>query len=725
MRSKIRSWAQIIVGLLFVSSPVSSQRIDILSESMHHSGYGAVAVSGVYTFCSADWHLLSISFADSASPQVTAIDYLPAAAAAVLQGNYIYLSGSMFQGDMSIVDISNPSNPQSISTLTVDDRGSTDIFVEGDYAYVTCYNDQVAIVNISNGLNPFIENRITTGQSTYGIAKLGNYLYVAEYDSGLVVNVADPANPFICGSINPHLYPWNAFCDVVASGNYCYLSSTEHGLFIFDISNPASPVFLSSIWPDSNRITTIGINGNEIYAVSPYRGLYTIDVSNPLAPVVLNLFCQENAIFEDIAISGSHLYLSGGLYPGNHYYSIYGFVAMLDISQPSQPLVISMQRGSPVAPKEVALFGNYAIVGRNGAFILDISDPADPRKIGKFSSYIGKLKVVDNIAYALSNSSRLLTIDLSNLVSPSVMGQITVPGFPNSLAIGVNYAYVSRGGVGFYIIDISDPYSPEIVRFFDDGSAAGGLIYDDNYLYTLSGNLGIFDVSDPENPLRLCNYQPPYYGVGFCVAGDYAFILGRYRPPIELFRGFMIIDISDKSNPALISSFNTEEVPKRIDVDGDYAFILDRHSSIEAVDISNPEFPVSVARQDSITGGSSLIVRDSKIYLGGVTFMIMQFNNPTLIEEHTAVTSHLSDLKCFPNPSNSSFSINFNQADAGNVEIKIYDIQGRLVETILDRFSLAGNHSVMWKPANAASGIYFARLESGNQSSYMKLILLK
>jgi hypothetical protein len=692
---------------------------------MHHGEYCAVAMSGDYAFCSAHRHMLSISFADSASPQVIAIRYLPAADAAILQGNYIYFSGSMFQGDMSIVDISSPSNPQIISTLTIDDEGSTDIFVEGDYAYVTCYNDQIAIVNISNGLNPFIESRITTGLSTYGVAKLGNYLYVAEYDSGLVVNVADPANPFICGSINPHLYPWNAFCDIAASGNYCYLSSTEHGLFIFDISDPVSPVFLSSIWPDSNRITTIAINGNEIYAVSPYRGLYTIDVSNPLAPVVLNLFYQENAIFRDITISGSHLYLSGGLYAVNHYYSMYGFVEMLDISQPSQPSVISMQRGSPVNPKEVALFGNYAIVGRNGAYTLDISDPTNPQKIGEFSRYISKLKIVGNMAYALSDSSMLLTIDLTNPVSPNVMGQITVPGFPNSLAIGVNYAYVSWSGVGFYIIDISDPYSPEIVRLFDDGWANGLLIFNDNYLYNLGCNLGIYDVTDPENPLRLCNYQPPHCGASFCVAGDYAFILGWYRPPIDLFRGFMIVDISDKSNPALISSFNTEEVPIRIDVEGDYAFVLDLHSSIEAVDISNLEFPVSAARQDSITGGSSIIVRDNMIYIGSETFMILQFTDPTPINGQDPVSPKISDFNCFPNPSNSSFTINFNQADAGNVQIKIYDIQGRLVETILNRFSFAGNHSVLWNSANTASGVYFARLESRNQASCIKLILLK
>jgi hypothetical protein len=727
MKYKIRTLAQTLAGLLFISSLARSQSIDIQSESMFHGAYRAIAVSGDYAICSATGHLLSISFADTASPQMAAIHPFQAAAAAFLQGNYIYFSGSMFQGDMSIVDISHPSNPQAISTLPVDDEGSTDIFVEGDYAYITCYNNQIAIINISNRLNPFIESRLNTGLSTYGVAKLGNYLYVAEYDSGLVVNVADPTNPFICGSINPHLYSWNSFCDVAASASYCYISALEKGLFIFDISNPISPVFVSSIMPDSNRITTIAIDGNDIYAISPYRALYTIDVSNPLVPVVLNRFSVENAIFSEIAISGSRLFLTGCLAPGNHYYSDYGFVEMLDISQPSQPVVLSIQRGSPVDPREVGLFGNYAIVGRNGAYTLDISDPTNPRKIGEFSRYISRLEVFGNMAYAYSDSSRLLAIDLANPESLNVIGQITIPGFPNFLAIGPNYAYATWSGAGFYIIDISDPHSPQIVRLFDDGATAGRVIYNDHYLYTLSGHLSIFDVSDPENPLRLCNYQPPHSGANFYVAGDYVFITGWYNPFIDLFKGFMVIDASDKTNPVLVSSFATDEVPTSIYIDGNYAFILEGYSSssIEAVDISNLESPIIVARQDSITNGSMMIVRDNKIYLGSLTFMIMQFNSPTLINEHDTQLSQIADLNCFPNPSNSSFNFEYDLSIASDVELTIFDISGRKVESISDGYQGSGVHRIDWSAKGLSSGIYFYRIKAGDYTETKKMLLLK
>jgi hypothetical protein len=727
---KIRNWTQILAGLLFISSPARSQSIDILSESMFHGGYNAVAASGNYAFCSADGHLLSISFADSASPQMIAIHHFQSAAAAFLQGNYIYFSGSMFQGDMSIVDISNSSNPHVLSALAVDDEGSTDIFVEGDYAYVTCYNNQVAIINISNRSNPFVESRLNTDLSTYGVAKLGNYLFVAEYDSGLVVNVADPANPFICGSINPHLYAWNSFDHIVASGNYCYISSTEGGVFIFDISNPASPVFLSSIWPDSNRITTIAINGNDIYAVSPYRALYTIDVSNPLAPVVLNRFSQENEIFSDIAISGSRLFLSGELPPGNHYYSDYGFVEMLDISQPSQPVLLSMQRASPVNPREVGLCGNYAIVGANGAYIWDISDPTDPQKIGEFSRFISNLQVVGNMAYALSevfpDSSKFLAIDLANPESLNVIGQITIPGYPNDLAIGPNHAYVMSGS-GIYIIDISNPHLPEIIGLFGDAGTSSQVIYNDHYLYTLSGNLGIFDVNDPENPLRLCNYQPPHEGADFYVAGNYVFITGWYNPPIDLFKGVMVIDASDKSNPVLVSTFATEDVPTDICVGANHAFILEGYafSSIEAVDISNLESPSIVARQDSITDGHMMIVRDNKIYLGGLTFMILQFNSPTFIKGPDDQLPQIAGLECYPNPSNSSFNFKYDLSFASEVELTIFDISGRKVKSISDGYQGSGVHRIGWVTEGLSSGIYFYRIKAGDYIETKKMVLLK
>ena len=55
----------------------------------------------------------------------------------------------------------------------------------------------------------------------------------------------------------------------------------------------------------------------------------------------------------------------------------------------------------------------------------------------------------------------------------------------------------------------------------------------------------------------------------------------------------------------------------------------------------------------------------------------------------------------------------------------IYDISGRLVETLVRGDFEAGEHEVIWNAVNHSSGIYFVELTSGKNRSVQKLLLLK
>ena len=69
-----------------------------------------------------------------------------------------------------------------------------------------------------------------------------------------------------------------------------------------------------------------------------------------------------------------------------------------------------------------------------------------------------------------------------------------------------------------------------------------------------------------------------------------------------------------------------------------------------------------------------------------------------------------------PNPITVSASIGFSIPGAGSVELAVYDVSGRIVETILDGSLESGNHFIQWTPGSQiASGVYFIRLttESG------------
>lgn len=79
----------------------------------------------------------------------------------------------------------------------------------------------------------------------------------------------------------------------------------------------------------------------------------------------------------------------------------------------------------------------------------------------------------------------------------------------------------------------------------------------------------------------------------------------------------------------------------------------------------------------------------------------------------------------WPNPFNPSVALRFALPEAGRVRLDIFDLQGRRLETLLDGHHDSGRHEVRWDAEGRASGVYFARLQAGDQSLSHKLLLLK
>jgi hypothetical protein len=78
-----------------------------------------------------------------------------------------------------------------------------------------------------------------------------------------------------------------------------------------------------------------------------------------------------------------------------------------------------------------------------------------------------------------------------------------------------------------------------------------------------------------------------------------------------------------------------------------------------------------------------------------------------------------------PNPFNPSTKINFQLPEKKHVSLKIYDIQGNLVTTLMDKEMEAGYYHVSWDASRYATGIYFYRIMSGSFVSTKRLLFLK
>ena len=79
----------------------------------------------------------------------------------------------------------------------------------------------------------------------------------------------------------------------------------------------------------------------------------------------------------------------------------------------------------------------------------------------------------------------------------------------------------------------------------------------------------------------------------------------------------------------------------------------------------------------------------------------------------------------YPNPFNPSTTINFSLPAASNVVLKIYDVLGREVATLLDAQKGAGNYQVNFDASKLASGLYIYTINAGDFTSTKKMMLMK
>jgi len=79
----------------------------------------------------------------------------------------------------------------------------------------------------------------------------------------------------------------------------------------------------------------------------------------------------------------------------------------------------------------------------------------------------------------------------------------------------------------------------------------------------------------------------------------------------------------------------------------------------------------------------------------------------------------------YPNPFNPSTVMSYQLPVASNVSLKVYDVLGREVATLVNGRQEAGRYSVSFNAASFASGVYFYRLQAGNFVQTKKMMLVK
>ncbi len=94
-------------------------------------------------------------------------------------------------------------------------------------------------------------------------------------------------------------------------------------------------------------------------------------------------------------------------------------------------------------------------------------------------------------------------------------------------------------------------------------------------------------------------------------------------------------------------------------------------------------------------------------------------------DEHGKIPTIFRLEQNYPNPFNGVTRIDYQLPETAHVTLRIYNINGQLVETVVDKQQAAGYYSIQWQNRTKASGLYFYHLNAGKYSAVKRMVLVK
>jgi hypothetical protein len=129
---------------------------------------------------------------------------------------------------------------------------------------------------------------------------------------------------------------------------------------------------------------------------------------------------------------------------------------------------------------------------------------------------------------------------------------------------------------------------------------------------------------------------------------------------------------------------------------------------------------------------SNYVFSDNKLSSGVYNYRLKQtdyngdftyFNLSSVI--NISVPDKFSLSQNYPNPFNPTTKIDYNLPTDANVSLKIYDVTGRLISTLVNEKKLAGYYTKEFDAVNIASGVYFYRLQAGSFVDTKRFVVIK
>ena len=109
----------------------------------------------------------------------------------------------------------------------------------------------------------------------------------------------------------------------------------------------------------------------------------------------------------------------------------------------------------------------------------------------------------------------------------------------------------------------------------------------------------------------------------------------------------------------------------------------------------------------------------------GDLYFVENLTYTNIVSESPALSRNFHLHQNYPNPFNPSTTIEFDMPKTSEVTLKIFNILGEEVATLLSASLLSGSHSVEWDASSLASGVYLYRLKAEDYVETRKMILMR
>ena len=331
------------------------------------------------------------------------------------------------------------------------------------------------------------------------------------------------------------------------------------------------------------------------------------------------------------------------------------------------------------------------------------------------------------------------TDGINQILGGNVMRPVLPISSLDSVAYDVfmknQYLMISYGSAGVYVYDVSNPSTPVLSSQLPSAQKWVNFVVDGNLMFgvhSLTRKVSVVDITNPPSPFLSTTINVNRGFTGIKKLGSYFYLFKS--DTIALY------DFSSLNSPVLKSEI---PVPKTLnsgniiyDVSGEGSTLMvGTAEGVYFYDVANPTAPALSGK--FITGyeairvyfGQSHVLANSygRGLLGGyegfTLFNVLgtDVNNSTT----DAIPTAYRLFQNYPNPFNPTTKISYTIPLAGNVVLKIVDLLGREVTTLVNEEKPAGHYTTDWNASKVASGVYFYRIESGSYSESRKLVLIK